>query len=99
MLHAVGHLSHNVAPFIVWATATDYRESILPNEMFNALGGKRNVMGTLQNSPFKMPKGSLDVWAASPRIMTHLIYHTAKKSRLDTRDRDEFLSEAPHGTA
>ena len=97
MLHAVGHLSHNVAPFIVWATATDYQRSILPNEMFNSLGGKRNVMLTLQDNPFKVDKGALDSWAVSPRIMTHLIYHTEKKSRLDTRDRDMYLSEAPHG--
>ena len=98
MFHAIGHLSHNVAPFIVWATATDYYESILPNEMFQSLGGKRKAMPTLQNSPFRMPKRTLDAWAASPRIMTHLIYHTEKKSRLGTSSRDTYLSEAPHGS-
>lgn len=95
MIQAVRYLAYRVPAFCVWATATDYAQSNLPCSMYAPLGGKERAVPILQENPFQLARGSLDHWVASTRIMTQLIYHTAKKPRLATQDREFYLAEAP----
>jgi|10_taG_2_1085330.scaffolds.fasta_scaffold33652_2 hypothetical protein len=97
MFRGVARLFEVSPSFIVWATATDFHRSVLPNSWFERMGGKAHMLPSLQRSPFVLEKDALEFWVQSPRILTHLIYLTEKQPRLATTQRDHFLTEARDG--
>jgi len=97
MFRGVARLFEVAPSFVVWATATDFRFSHIPSSWFERMGGRAHVLPSLQRSPFLLEKNTLESWVQSPRIMTHLIYLTAKQPRLSTTQRDHFLTEARDG--
>ena len=96
MFHAISYLFAECPSFIVWATATDFRNNMLPISMFAAVGNKVSVLHWVRRSPFLFKKETLKPWVESPRMLTHLIYYTTKKPRLSTTYRDNLLTEARH---
>jgi len=83
-------------PFVVWATATDFRKARILPQMWHACkdsspGGRGKFLKTLQTDIFAFRAATLSSWVNSPLIMSYLIHSTPKQPRDGVYLYDQYL--------
>jgi len=87
--------------FVIWATATDFRQAKILPQMWHECrkdGSKRitaakrgALMLKLQTDLFSLSTTALDTWVSSPFILSYLIHATPKQPRSGMYPFDPYL--------
>lgn len=98
MVRAVGVLS-DIPAFFIWATATDFYETVLLPQMWRVKKSnpkrRGQFLNALQTNVFSIRPSVIRPWTESPLIRQFLIHLTAKRPRVGYYPR-EFLVRPPY---